>query len=57
MRSLLVVALMLALAFTSIRLAQTRMGLVHDRACFCDHCVKYNYIDNGNGVDYATEGK
>jgi hypothetical protein len=52
----LIVALMLALAFISMRLAQTRMGLVHDRECFCDSCVAYNYPDNGNGVDYGTEG-
>lgn len=55
MRSLLIVALMLALAYTSIRLAQAR--IFAETKCFCDACVAENYPDNGNGLDYATEGK
>lgn len=53
--ALVIFALMVALAGVSIRLAQARMGLDHDRECFCDACVVENYPDNGNGVDYGTE--
>ena len=54
----LVVALMLLVGYVSVRLAQSRMGLDKDpMPCFCDVCVKENYPDNGNGVDYGTEGK
>ena len=54
----LVVALMLVLAYTSIRLAQARLKLDKDPLpCFCDVCVVENYPDNGNGISYGTEGK
>lgn len=55
MRGLLIVlSLMFALAYTSIKLAQERM---RERTCFCDACVAQNYPDNGNGISYGTEGK
>lgn len=52
MRGALIVALMLALAYTSIRLAQAR---IFAEKCFCDACVAENYPDNGNGITYGTE--
>lgn len=58
MRGALIVALMLMLAYTSIRLAQARLKLDKDpMPCFCDACVAENYPDNGNGISYGTEGK
>ena len=57
MRAVIVVTL-LALAYTSVKLAQARMGLDKDPLpCFCDVCVAENYPDNGNGISYGTEGK
>lgn len=57
MKTLLIVAL-LALGYTAIKLAQSRMGLdKNEMPCFCDVCVAENYPDNGNGISYGTEGK
>ncbi len=55
MKITLIVALILALGYTSIMLARER--IFNQTKCFCDACVAKNYPDNGNGIEYATEGK